>query len=546
MTSDITGTNSGTNTGDNAVNSLYSGLVSNATHTGDATGSTALTVVKINGTLMSGLATGILKNTTATGVPSIAIAADFPTLNQDTTGYASALKSATTTVSVSAATAPTTGQVLTATDSTHATWQAGAAGAEIITPTNISPADTATWQQETPTLTGSTFYSNYSATHANTQVQVHTTSDFTTPQYSSGDQAASVSFVLPSGQLSVNTTYYWRIRYKNSRGTYSAWSVATTFTTRLTWTDYIATPTATPAAFGDALEGGFYTGMIWNEVMQSATSVAIGTGSKIFTVPSMTATPLVYSGQAIEVRSRANPVNKMIGTVLASQGTSLTIDVTSVGGSGTFADWSVMSKYRVIVAPKSSGESSSKAYKNAASAAPAACGTLTEGKKATDAMVAAGDATTYPAAWWCHNLSIGGKTDWYLPARDELELCWRNLKPTADANYATADRATVATPNYMNLGSYGDTANTHGLNNNSSPTGAAYIAGTPAQVAAGKNFRTGESEAFAYGSYSYWSASEYSTMNSWTQYWQSGSPGYQSYTAKSNAGYVRAVRRSII
>jgi len=38
------GTHSGTNTGDNAVNTLYSGLVSNATHTGDVTGSTALTI----------------------------------------------------------------------------------------------------------------------------------------------------------------------------------------------------------------------------------------------------------------------------------------------------------------------------------------------------------------------------------------------------------------------------------------------------------------------------------------------------------------------
>ena len=34
----------GTNTGDDAVNSLYSGLVSNATHTGDVTGSTLLTI----------------------------------------------------------------------------------------------------------------------------------------------------------------------------------------------------------------------------------------------------------------------------------------------------------------------------------------------------------------------------------------------------------------------------------------------------------------------------------------------------------------------
>jgi hypothetical protein len=52
----------------------------------------------------------------------------FPTLNQDTTGYASALKSATTTVSVSAATAPTSGQVLTATSGTAATWQTPTGG----------------------------------------------------------------------------------------------------------------------------------------------------------------------------------------------------------------------------------------------------------------------------------------------------------------------------------------------------------------------------------------------------------------------------------
>jgi hypothetical protein len=55
-----------------------------------------VTVVKINGTSLAGLTTGILKNTTGTGVPSIAVAADFPTLNQNTTGSAATLTTART------------------------------------------------------------------------------------------------------------------------------------------------------------------------------------------------------------------------------------------------------------------------------------------------------------------------------------------------------------------------------------------------------------------------------------------------------------------
>ena len=92
LTASATASVSGTNTGDNAANTLYSGLVSNATHTGDATGSTALTVVKINGVLMSGLATGILKNTTTTGVPSIATAGtDYVIPSGSITGSAASL-----------------------------------------------------------------------------------------------------------------------------------------------------------------------------------------------------------------------------------------------------------------------------------------------------------------------------------------------------------------------------------------------------------------------------------------------------------------------
>lgn len=62
---------SGTNTGDNSENSEYEG--------------------KLSGITMANLGTGILLNTTGTGEPSIAVAADFPTLNQNSTGTAGGL-----------------------------------------------------------------------------------------------------------------------------------------------------------------------------------------------------------------------------------------------------------------------------------------------------------------------------------------------------------------------------------------------------------------------------------------------------------------------
>jgi len=56
-----------------------------------------------------------------------------------------------------------------------------------------------------------------------------------------------------------------------------------------------------------------------------------------------------------------------------------------------------------------------------------------DGAANTAAMVTAGIAD-HPAANFCKNLSIGGFTDWYLPARYELDIAYFNLKPSTDAN----------------------------------------------------------------------------------------------------------------
>lgn len=94
---------------------------------------------------LAGNTTSTKKFLTQTGTGSVSAvpvwdiinAGDVPTLNQSTSGnaatattatVANGLKSVSTTVSVSSATAPGAGQVLTATNSTTATWQNSAAG----------------------------------------------------------------------------------------------------------------------------------------------------------------------------------------------------------------------------------------------------------------------------------------------------------------------------------------------------------------------------------------------------------------------------------
>jgi hypothetical protein len=187
-------------------------------------------------------------------------------------------------------------------------------------------------------------------------------------------------------------------------------------------------------------------------------------------------------------------------------------------------------EYYLIVAPKASGESSSEEFKTSQTASPAATQTLNDGPAATAAMVSAG---SHPAAAFCDGLTIGGFSDWYLPARDELELLYRNLKPTTDSNN-TSDRETssITYPEGDDL-----SADTMGVNRNSSPTGAAYTSGDPAQTSV-TDFIDGGTEAFA--SAFYWSSSEVPDKEAWGQLFNDGG---QFGSTKDFSSYVRAVRR---
>lgn len=70
----------------------------------------------------------------------------------------------------------------------------------------------------------------------------------------------------------------------------------------------------------------------------STSSVAIATGSKAFTTQ---AGKSFEVGRWLLITSDADPANYMHGQVTAYSGTSLTVNVTNVGGSGTLADWTI-------------------------------------------------------------------------------------------------------------------------------------------------------------------------------------------------------------
>lgn len=317
---------------------------------------------------------------------------------------------------------------------------------------------------------------------------------------------------------------------------------------------YITIPTSTPSSFGANFEGGFYAGMIWNQLTQSSISIEISTGAQTFYVPDMTKAPIVYLGQQLEVRSRTNPDSKMVGVVTSAAGTSLTMNVTSVSGSGTFSDWSSMARYRIIVAPRATGEHTGITMSKDTSAFPEDSVTISEGWRSTNDMFSGGDSMKYPAAHWVRGLNIGGYTDWYVPARDELELCWRNLKPSTSNNYITTGRLVSGT-DYTRDGTYGDTSWYHGTNNNSAPTGTQYTVTSPSQTGA-TIFRTGGAEAFKDGMRDggfYYTSSAvshavgYPNSMMWFQLTDGPYYGQQRFdSAAFHLARVRAVRRSIV
>ena len=169
--------------------------------------------------------------------------------------------------------------------------------------------------------------------------------------------------------------------------------------------------------------------------------------------------------------------------------------------------------FNLVVGPKSSSQTFDL-WKNSNDATSGADSAF-NGTQNTADMVADGNSTVYPSAHFCNDLSTGGQTDWYMPSKNELEICYYNLKPTTALNFTNSGTNTNAVPS----------------------RGSNYTTGNPARTTA-TVFQSGGSEAF--DDERYWSSTEASATNAWRQYM---GYGYQSSRAKNVSCKVRAIRR---
>ena len=188
----------------------------------------------------------------------------------------------------------------------------------------------------------------------------------------------------------------------------------------------------------------------------------------------------------------------------------------SVSGNG-------IASHYLIVSPKATGETvTALPWDSTAGGSTTGLTSVIAGPTNSAALAAGG--ARYAAATFCENLTINGYSDWYLPAKNELEVAYYFLKNVSQANFYP--------------GTYGANANAVPP---MEPVSTAYSAIVPAQTTAAA-FRVGAAEAFA--DYLFWSSTEFSTTAAWIQYFFAGNPGIQdSNTSKAVTYHVRAFRR---
>ena len=169
--------------------------------------------------------------------------------------------------------------------------------------------------------------------------------------------------------------------------------------------------------------------------------------------------------------------------------------------------------YALIVAPKADGEHKPTVWNKSLKSIDGAKSYF-DGLANTKTMAEAGSKL----AKWALDLRIGDQDDWYLPSQDELEIMYRNLKPTTEENWCYARS---------------------GINLSAVEPTYPYTPELPVQTLAEAFQASGEQ---AFDEAAYWSSTQHASYSdsAWFQDFSYGSQGHDNQSAELRA---RAVRR---
>lgn len=295
-------------------------------------------------------------------------------------------------------------------------------------------------------LVGSPYYAMYDITQGAAEFQIAKDAAFTNIVFTATPNGAVTSAAF-TGKLDLNTTYFWRYRYRSSEMVWSDWSNVSQFVTTNVG---VTTPTMTSptnGATGIAETPSLATSAF---AMSAGTDTHVSTDWQLFDGPNATGN-LVYS-------SLNNTVNKTSITVPAgvlstnkkyyararhntgSSGSSSWSNEISFTTASSFLPTQIGTPYQggfwggtvsyngktygIVVAPKSA--EANLQWRTTTTDVPGAYSEL-DSVANTAAMKA---STNSPAADYVRNLTTGGYTDWQIPAAGVLDLLHARMRPS--------------------------------------------------------------------------------------------------------------------
>jgi hypothetical protein len=261
----------------------------------------------------------------------------------------------------------------------------------------------------------------------------------------------------------------------------------------------------------------------------------LGTGTVTYTATSSPsgltgtgASPITVSGLSASTSytftvTAATPGGTSAASAASNSITTPVAPPTVIGqayGGGFYAGQigvSSVATHYLVVGPVASAQSGTRIQWKTTNTTTAGTTSVINGPANSAAM----NDASHPAAQFCEAVTAGGFSDWYMPAQNELEVCYYNLKPSTTSN---------------------STSPGSGINANAVPArGSNYTAGNPAQTSA-TDFKDTGAEDFVSnaGTAEYWSSTENSAPYGWGQSFYNG----RQYTTNKNSNrQVRAVRR---